>query len=304
MLYKEWLDEWMKLYVKVSTKERTYNKYCRQEEKYIIPALGECEVGSISATSLQKFSVSLCEYGLAANTINGIISLLKSSLKKAVALGIADRQFSDCIVRPKTREKKVVCLNLEEQRKIETYILSKKKAKLFGVIICLYTGLRIGELLALTWEDIDLLHGLLTVSKSCHDSWKNGRYVKEIDQTKTQNSERIIPVPRQLIGYLRDLKKQTDCPFVVVGKTDQGAQIRSYQKTFEALLKKLGIEHKGFHALRHTFATRALEVGMDVKTLSEILGHKNPTITLQRYAHSLIEHKTEMMNKVGRLLRQ
>lgn len=78
--------------------------------------------------------------------------------------------------------------------------------------------------------------------------------------------------------------------------------MRSYQRTFEILLKKLGIAHKGFHALRHTFATRALEVGMDVKTLSEILGHQNPTITLQRYAHSMIEHKTEMMNKVGRFL--
>jgi len=78
--------------------------------------------------------------------------------------------------------------------------------------------------------------------------------------------------------------------------------VRSYQKTFASLLKKIGIEHKGFHSLRHTFATRALECGMDVKTLSEILGHKSPNITLTRYVHSLMEHKKNMMNKIGKLL--
>ena len=86
------------------------------------------------------------------------------------------------------------------------------------------------------------------------------------------------------------------------GRSEYGAQVRSYQKTFELLLKRLRIPHKGFHSLRHTFATRALECGMDVKTLSEILGHKNPTITLKRYAHSMMEHKAEMMNRLGKLL--
>ena len=78
--------------------------------------------------------------------------------------------------------------------------------------------------------------------------------------------------------------------------------IRSYQRSFELLLKRQNIVHCGFHSLRHTFATRALECGMDVKTLSEILGHKNPTVTLNRYAHSLLEHKAAMMNRLGKLL--
>lgn len=302
MLYKEWLNEWLELYIKTSAKCRTYGKYRRQIEMYILPILGEYEINELTAIVLQKFSVTLKEKCLAANTINGIISVLKSSLKKAVALGIADRQFSDCIVRPKKSEKRVVCFGKDEQKKIERYIFEKRQPKLFGIILCLYTGLRIGELLALTWDEIDFRQGLLTVIKSCRDSWVNGRYIKVIDTPKTQNSERIIPIPRQILGYLKELKRQTHCPFVVVGRTEQGAQVRSYQRTFEILLKKLGVPHRGFHALRHTFATRALEVGMDVKTLSEILGHKNPMITLQRYAHSLLEHKTEMMNKVGRLL--
>lgn len=302
MLYEEWLNEWLELYVKASTKERTYEKYGSQIKNYVAPALGRLPVGEISATDLQKFAVSLSERGLAPNTVNGIISVLKSSLKKAVALGIAEKQFSDCIVRPRVREKKVECFGKEEQKQIERYILEKRCPKLFGIILCLYTGLRIGELLALTWNDVDFPRGLISVNKSCRDSWAGGRYIKVFDTPKTQNSERIIPVPRQILSCLKELKRLNICPFVVAGKSEQGAQIRSYQKTFGNVLKKLGIGHKGFHALRHTFATRALEVGMDVKTLAEILGHKNPTVTLQRYAHSLIEHKTDMMNRVGRLL--
>ena len=88
----------------------------------------------------------------------------------------------------------------------------------------------------------------------------------------------------------------------MVSANGKPVSVRSYQRSFELLLKRLNIPHKGFHSLWHTFATRALECGMDVKTLSEILGHKNPTVTLNRYAHSLMEHKAEMMNRLGKLL--
>lgn len=123
-----------------------------------------------------------------------------------------------------------------------------------------------------------------------------------IDTPKTECSERVIPIPKQLLTRLIEYKKLSSGSYVVFGKGVHGAQIRSYQKSFELLLNRLNLPHKGFHSLRHTFATRALECGMDVKTLSEILGHKNPTITLKRYAHSMLEHKTEMMNKLGKLL--
>ncbi len=302
MLYKEWLDEWLELYVKDSTKERTYRKYKQQIDKYIVPILGDFDANRITAVDLQKFSVSLARSGLAANSVNFIVAILKSSLKKGVNLGTIDRQFTDAISRPKTRQSTVTCFSKDEQKKIESYVFTHQKPFLFGILLSLYSGLRIGELLALTWDDVDLKKGILSVTKSCHDSWAGKRYVKIFDSTKTQSSERIIPLPKQIIDYMKKLRKLTGTKFVVSGRSEYGAQIRSYQRTFSIVLRKLNIEHKGFHALRHTFATRALEVGMDVKTLSEILGHRNPMITLQRYAHSLIEHKTEMMNKVGRLL--
>lgn len=126
MVYKEWLKEWLELYVKPSAKERTYMKYRRQAEKYILPALGEYEADELSAVELQKFSASLTERGMAASTVNGVLFVLKSSLKKAVALGVAHRQFTDAIVRPKARAKKVVCFNKDEQKKIERYVLEHR----------------------------------------------------------------------------------------------------------------------------------------------------------------------------------
>ena len=191
---------------------------------------------------------------------------------------------------------------LEEQKKIEAHIIRKKGTKYVGILLALYTGLRIGELLALKWSDLDFRTGFLNVTKSCYDSWIDGRYKKTIDTPKTASSVRQIPIPRQIIPYLIEVKAMSPSEYVVMGRLkEEGAEIRSYQRTFKNLLNQLEIPHRGFHSLRHTFATRALECGMDVKTLSEILGHRDPSVTLQRYAHSLMEHKVEMMNRLGRL---
>lgn len=180
---------------------------------------------------------------------------------------------------------------------MENYILGNQKERLYGIVLCLYTGLRIGELIALKWQDVDLRENMLVVSHSCHD----GKGGVVLDTPKTQSSCRVIPLPKQIVPLLKTLKRHSKSEFVV-SNDGKGVSVRSYQRSFELLLKKLNIPHKGFHSLRHTFATRALECGMDVRTLSEILGHKNPTITLNRYAHSLMDYKTAMMNRIGKLL--
>lgn len=302
MKYNDWLKDWLSLYVKPTTKQRTYEKYKRQIEIHIAPYLGGFELSELTPLVLQRFIVDFGKNGLSFNTVSGIVSLLKASLKRAVQAGVIDKEFSSAVVRPKGKERQVECFSKEEQKKIERFISDKKNRKYFGIILTLYTGLRIGELLALTWKDVDLKKGLIAVSKSCRDDWKNGKYVKIIDTPKTESSVRVIPIPYRLLVHLEALKKTSKSAYVVEGKGKYGAEIRSYQNTFGLLLKRLDISHKGFHSLRHTFATRALECGMDIKTLSEILGHKNPSITLKRYAHSLLEHKTEMMNKLGKLL--
>ena len=286
--------------VKPTVKQGTYEKYGRVINKQILPKLGECDLNDLTATALQTYTAEL-SIKYSANTVNGVVAVIRNSLQRACQIGLTDRQFADSIKRPKTVEKQVECFSTAEQKKIESYILRSKKDKLFGIILCLYTGLRIGELLALKWEDIDFKKALISITKACRDSWENGKYVKQIDTPKTATSKRLIPMPGQLLQPLKALKKRSKSDMVVSSDTAEQISIRSYQRTFELILNKLKIPHKGFHALRHTFATRAIECGMDVKTLSEILGHKNSTITLNRYTHSLLEHKTAMMNKLGKL---
>ena len=308
MKYTTWLNEWLENYIKPSSKQRTYERYRQIISLHIIPTLGDLNITEITVITLQRFITDLLtsgnkktKQGLSANFVNTVISVLQNSLKTAHLIGLAPEYVGGKIKRPKSIEKQVDCFTVLEQKKIENAVLNSKKGKMFGIVLCLYTGLRIGELLALTWSDIDFDKGLLVVSKTCHDGKINGVHSRIIDTPKTAHSRRIIPLPKQILPLLKNLKKRSTCEYMIADD-NKPVFVRSYQRTFELLLNKLKIPHKGFHSLRHTFATRALECGMDVKTLSELLGHKNATITLNRYAHSMLEHKAEMMNRLGKLL--
>ena len=308
MIYKNWLNLWLENYIKPSAKVRTYERYSQIVRTHIDGKIGAKDISELTPIVLQTFISDLLTAGntktgkgLSANFVNTVISVIQNSLKTAYMVGIATEYTANKIKRPQTKEKQVDCFSVQEQKKIEAYVLNCKKDKLFGVVLCLYTGLRIGELLALRWSDIDFGKGLLFVSKTCHDGNDGQNHIRIIDSPKTVHSRRVIPLPKQILPHLKGLKKRSYSEYVIADG-DKPVYVRSYQRTFELLLKKLDISHKGFHSLRHTFATRALECGMDVKTLSEILGHKNATITLNRYAHSMLEHKQDMMNRLGKLL--
>lgn len=309
MKYKEWLREWLELYEKPSVKPRTYAQYCDVIERRLIPALGDYDMDELETRVLQRYIVDLSQNGntrtgkgLAPNSVNAVVLVLHASLTMAYALGLTKAVHVDKIKRPAVREKPVESFTTEEQKLIEQAVLADRRPKMFGIVLCLYTGLRIGELLALEWSDVNLSEAELYVTKSCYDGKdENGQFCRITGTPKTESSRRVIPIPKQLIPHLRELKKKSNSKHVV----SDGAKVitvRSYQRSFELLLKKQKISHHGFHALRHTFATRAIECGMDVKSLSEILGHKNPTITLKRYVHSFMAHKREYMNRLGKLL--
>ena len=307
MKYQEWLNQWLNNYVKPTAKQKTYTRYAEAVSTHIIPKLGEYELGELTPLILQQFITELLEHGniktgkgLSDNSVNGIISIIQSSLRVAYNIGVVDNYIADKIKRPKITEKKVDSFTQTEQEKIERAVLNCNKPKMKGILLCMYIGLRIGELLALEWKDVDLHREQISITKSCHDGKdKNGVFTRITDTPKTITSNRTIPIPKQLIPLLKDMKRQSDSNYVIESK-GKPIGVRTYQRTFERLLKRLNISHKGFHALRHTFATRAVECCVDVKTLSEILGHKNAMVTINRYAHSLAEHKREMMDKIGK----
>lgn len=309
MKYERWLLTWLENYVKPAVKRRTYEKYREITALHLVNELGEYELDALTPARLQNFTVGLLSCGnlknsggLHAATVNCIITVIQHSLKTAYAVGEVNAYTGDRIQRPAVRKKEINCFTIDEQKKIERAVFSKNGTKMYGVVLCMYTGLRIGELLALEKCDVDMDKRTIRVNKSCRDCKDGkGRFTRCVDTPKTPSSIRLIPIPAQLMGRVKELLTRSDGDYLINSNGENPLAVRSYQRSFELLLKKLGIEHRGFHALRHTFATRALECGMDVKTLSEILGHKNPSTTLLHYAHSLDEHKNAMMNRVGEL---
>lgn len=304
MKYGEWSSHWLERYVKPVVKLRTYEHYKYLLEKHVTPYLGELELKKISCEALQALVLRLCEdksadgAGLSTNTVNSVISLLKGSFRGAKETGKIQSDVSEGIRRPRKNERTVECFNICDQKKIEEAALKSEKPKTFGVLLSLYTGLRIGELLALEWSDINIERRELYVSKSCYDGKGEGMERRITGTPKTFSSRRVIPLPNSLMPLIEEHKRKSRSRWVI-SNGEEGVGVRSYQRSFELLLKRAGVEHKGFHALRHTFATRAIECGMDVKTLSEILGHKNSTVTLNLYVHSMTEHKKRMMDMLG-----
>ena len=189
MKYKDWLMQWLEIYMKPTVKNHTFEHYWGIVNKKIIPALGDYELETLRAEILQKFTAELCKC-YSANTVGGIVSVLKNSLKTAHRIGVIDNEYTDSILMPKVHEKEVSCFSLIEQKKIENAVLNSGKDSLFGIILCLYTGLRIGELMGLQWKNIDLQKGLLFVKYTANDVWGGANsYIKQLDVPKTDSSK-------------------------------------------------------------------------------------------------------------------
>ena len=239
MKYIDWLIQWLENYIRPSVKIRTCERYKLIIEQHIKDKIGGMELNDLSPLILQSSVTGLLQSGnkktgkgLSANSVNAVISVIQSSLKTAHLLGLTKEYTADKLKRPKLKEKPVECFTLAEQKQIEQAILNGKKDKLYGIILCLYSGLRIGELIALHWSDIDFAKGILTVSKSCHDG-KDGLI---IDEPKTTTSRRVIPLPKQLLPILKGVKKKSNSSFVV-SANGKPVSVRSYQRSFELLLK-------------------------------------------------------------------
>lgn len=308
ILFKDLLTEWLSN-KKITIKYKTFICYSELIRLHIAKQLGNYELKEISLQVVQEFINNEIKNGnlktgkgVSTSLIKLMIYIIKSSLDYAVDCKLINQNNISKIQIPKTIEKFVDAFSQKDQNKIENYIFSRGKRNHFGIIICLYTGLRLGELLSLKWEDIDFEHSMLVVKRT-YSFIKNeyGKYINLIDSPKTINSYRAIPLPKFIINILKNQKKSSKSEYVICTNHNTIVNPRSYQRTFEMILKRAGVNKKNFHSLRHTFATRAIENGMDIKTLSEILGHKNSLITLNRYGHSLIDTKIKMINSLAKI---
>jgi integrase len=160
-----------------------------------------------------------------------------------------------------------------------------------------------GRFLGLTWDNVDLEKGMVHITKTVYRAKDEGGAWKLCeDRPKTKASDRVVPLPDYIANMLRRDFETAQTPYVVENKKGERMPIRSYQYLFEKLTRRADVRKLNFHALLHTFATRAIECGMGIKTVSEIMGHQNASITLNRYAHCMMEHKVEMMRRLPKVL--
>lgn len=281
----DWLNVWIKS--QAFLKPTTKRVYMSHIENQIIPKIGSISLKRLSAEILQNF---VNELNLSVATIKTVFSILKSALSAAEDRGYIINIWSKVKVPKKTADI-VRVLTENEQQKLEQILNDKED---IGIWICLYTGLRIGEVCALKWDNVDFDTATITVAGT-QTRAENGI---EITSPKSESSKRKIPIPAFLMDKLNSISRANE---YVLSKKCKPYDVRTYRRHFKKLLKTAELPDIKYHSLRHTFATRALEVGMDYKTLSEILGHSTVSITLDLYAHSLDEHKKRQMSKLGEI---
>ncbi|MBO5248175.1 MAG: site-specific integrase [Clostridia bacterium] len=295
-------DEWLQLN-RDRVKESTYVKYCGMVEKHIKPRLGGFLVQGLSSVVIAQFSHDLlCEEELSPKTVKDLLTALRA------ILNYTGKHFPEPlppieIVHPKIPRREMRVLTKEEQRLFVGFLLHDTDEYKFGVLLSLLTGMRIGEICALQWKDVSLSEKTITVRSTMQrlrdldDAGENKTKVI-ISEPKSETSARIIPLTEPLTALCRARWCEAPEAFLLTGSRDRYIEPRMMQYKMERFTAECGLEGVHFHTLRHTFATRCVEVDFEIKSLSEILGHSSPRITLERYVHSSMELKRDNMNKL------
>lgn len=293
VIYSEWFSS-----VSYRIKASTAANYTLKAEKHILPSFGHLNIADISQDLICQFIRKEQDRGLSNRYITDILILMKSIFKYAVrTYRIANPM--DGIIMPKKQKQEIRLLTAEEELILERYIAQHQNLTTLGIALSKMTGLRIGELCGLKWEDIDLEKRILTVRRTVQRiQCRNGIFKTRLIVTdpKSESSKRDLPIPECLLAFLRKFQGDPD-DFVLSG-SEKPLEPRTLQYRFVKILKNGNLPSVHFHALRHMFATKCIRLGFDIKSLSEILGHSGVEITLNRYVHSSFEQKSKFMDQL------
>ena len=294
-------DEWMR-YNYLRLKQSTCVKYQIAIDKHIKPHLGKLPLSEVSTEAIRQFGAALLNAeGLAPKTVSDILVLLHSILKYSAKHYPGTTMTID-IPYPKKAAKEMRVLSKEEQDRLTNYLLTDLDPCKFGVLLAIWTGIRIGELCALKWDHIFIEEQMIkidTTMQRLHNNTHNtsSKTSVVIDSPKTTSSVRIIPIGNQAAMLCKMIDPHNENAYVLTG-TERYMEPRLLQYHFHRFVCRCNLKDATFHTLRHTFATRCIEVGFEIKSLSEILGHANTAITLNRYVHCSLELKRKNMNKL------
>ncbi|WPO81416.1 tyrosine-type recombinase/integrase [Chryseobacterium sp. JJR-5R] len=289
------------LYVKKSS----FSAYVLLLENHLLPKFAE--VNSIEEEEVQKFVFQKLEQGLSQKSIKDVLIVLKMVMKfgakyKWIQYTPFDIQY------PTVRENQSIeVLTRTHQKKVMNYIQEHFTFRNLGVYICLCSGMRIGEICALTWEDIDTDNGIINIRKTIQRIYiiEDGKRRTELllDTPKTKNSIREVPMSRDLLRMLKPFKKIVNPLFFVLTNDSKPTEPRTYRSYYKNLMKQLEIPEIKFHGLRHSFATRCIESKCDYKTVSVLLGHSNISTTLNLYVHPNLEQKKKAIDQMFKALK-
>ena len=296
---REIAEAW-KEYKRPYVKQSTMAAYVLILENHVLPEFGDND--SLHEHDVQAFVLKKIEHGLSAKSVKDILIVLKMVMKFGVKNEWMNHYEWDIKFPVNSQPKELEVLSVANHNKILDYVQHNFTFMSLGIYISLSTGLRIGEICALKWSDINVADGKITVQRTIERIYmvegekKHTQLV--INTPKTVNSCREIPISKELLAMVKPMKKVVNADFYVLTNEDKPTEPRTYRNYYNRLMEKLDIPKLKYHGLRHSFATRCIEAGCDYKTVSVLLGHSNISTTLNLYVHPNMEQKKRCINKM------
>ena len=284
-------------------KRSTYCAYSLLLSNHLKPVFAKEQ--DVTEELVQAFVLGKLQQGLSRNSVKDMLMVLKMVLKYAAKHGYMPWRQIDINFPTERRQNEVKTLSRADQRRLMDHIQANFSFMNLGIYICLSAGLRIGELCALTWDDLDTDAGVVRISRTLQRIYMKDKGCTEviIGTPKSKNSVREIPLAKELQRFIKPLKKVVNGSFYVLTNSSSPTEPRSYRNHYRRLMQQLDLPLLKFHGLRHSFATRCIESKCDYKTVSVLLGHSSISTTLNLYVHPNLDQKKKCIERMFKTLR-